>query len=208
MTTPTRITTHNKEYTCIDRLWIDAIDNEISIVLTDGEMEHIRTLANAKSQRYQQRKFDEKGLSPYKSNASHSHFVGMACEYGAWLILDEIIKVYGLNTFLSPVFKIENRESECDLILNDTRIEVKGMPRGAWFNYGACVTAHQKKRIQKKADVILWVTIIEQTNRVIIKGFSNVADIDKVEPTMTGNDSKKILNHVMTDFVKPITEMF
>lgn len=49
-----------------------------------------------------------------------------------------------------------NRERDCDLVVNDIRIEVKTWGATWWPKYGRAVAASQYEFLRAKADVILW----------------------------------------------------
>lgn len=185
------------------RIKID--NNKMTIRLHKDEADAYMAKAIAKSQRYE--KIMEGRQSPYGQNHAHSHFVGMVSEHAAYVLMQGIEELVGTELNIDPAFQDDNRDAECDLIVNGLRIEVKGIKYGSWLRFGPCISAAQRKNIERKADVVLWALYNERQQTFTFEGFNLVKDISNIPTVMTGPEGRQIENHPVMDIIKPLQEM-
>lgn len=181
-------------------------NDKMSIRLFPDEAEAYMAKAIAKSKRYED--IMKNKQSPYGQNHPHSHFVGMVSEHATLVLMNEIEEMLGIDLKIDPAFMDESRESECDLIVGGTRIEVKGIKYGSWLRFGPCISAKQLKNIERKADIVIWALYNERQQTFTFEGFNYVKDISSIPTIMTGAEGrKKIENHPVLEIIKPLQEM-
>lgn len=180
-------------------------NNEMTIRLFKDEADSFMAKAIAKSQRYE--KIMEGRKSPYGQNHAHSHFVGMVSEHAANILMQGIEELLGVDLNIDPAYQDESRDAECDLIVNGLRIEVKGIKYGSWVRFGPCISAAQRKNIERKADVVLWALYNERQQTFTFKGFNEVKDIATISTELTGPEGRQIENHPVLSIIKPLQEM-
>jgi len=179
-------------------------DGEMKIKLYQDEVDSFMAKAYDKAQKYLKLAHDK---SPYGFNHPHSHLVGLVAEYASLLLFQNIEEVLNINLHIDPVFQDNTRDSECDIIVHGTRIEVKSIKYGAWLNYGPCISIKQLPKIKKKADVILWALYNEKKREVTFKGFNKIQDIYKVPKLLTGPEGKQIINYKVQDILINLNEL-
>lgn len=179
-------------------------EDDIKVKIFDSEYKEFCALAELKAKKYQN---IAKNKSPYGFNTAHSHIVGLVTEYAGLLMFRGLEKTYNKNLNIDPVFQDSTRDSECDIIVNSNRIEIKGIKYKAWTEYGPCISTVQYNRLLKKADVVLWALYNERQQEVTFKGFNRVHDIKSIEPVMTGPEGKQILNYKVLSIMNPLKEL-
>lgn len=179
-------------------------NNEMKVKIFQDEYHSFMATAIDKSQRY---KTIAKDNSPYGFNHPHSHIVGLVSEHASLLLFRGIEENLGTNFNIDAVFQDNTRDSECDLVVCGTRIEVKGIKYKSWLEYGPCISTSQYFRIKKKADIILWGLYNEKQNEVTFKGYNTVRDISRIKPVLTGPEGKQIMNYKVLDIMKPLDKL-
>lgn len=181
-------------------------NGKMNVKLHTDEADSFMAKAIEKSAKYQE--LAPANKSPYGFNHIHGHFVGLVCEHAAWVLFNEIESSTGLKLNIDPAFQNPGRERECDIKVNNLRIEVKGIKYKSWLKYGPCVSTRQLENIQKKADVVLWVLYNEKHQEFSFEGFNYVKDISTVPVILTGEaDKPKIENHPVLSILKPLEEL-
>lgn len=181
-------------------------NDKMTLALGQSEAKSYMSKAKAKSERYTKISPDHK--SPYGFNHPHSHFVGMIAEHSAWVLFDEIQHILRRDLKIDPAFQDDTRDAECDLIVNNLRIEVKGIQQRSWNRFGPCISTRQLRNIQRKADVVLWVLYDEHHQAVSFEGFNYVKDITSVPTKFTAGKGKEpIENYPVLDIIKPLQEL-
>lgn len=185
------------------RLFVE--NDRMQLQLYSDEAQSFMAKAIAKSEKYS--KIMEGRQAPYGQNHVHSHYIGMVSEHAAFVLMNEIEDLIGAKFTIDPVFQNEERDRECDIVVNGTRIEVKGIKRDSWNRYGPCITVAQRKNIERKADVVLWVQYNEKTDVATFNGFNYVKDIKRIEPVFTGPPGRLIENHQVLDIIHPLQDL-
>lgn len=181
-------------------------NNKMTIRLHPDEADSFMAKAIAKSARYEQIAPEHK--SPYGFNHAHSHFVGLVAEHAAWILFTEVEALTRKNLNIDPAFQNENRESECDIYVGKTRIEVKGIKYGSWLRFGPCISTRQLKNIERKADVVLWALYNEKRQEFTFEGFNFVSEIRNMPTIITGDVGRpQIENYPVLDIIKPVQEI-
>jgi hypothetical protein len=181
-------------------------DNKMKIRLTEPEFANFLDLAEAKAEKFSVLSPD--GVSPYGFNHAHSHLVGLAAEYAAHVLFQEIEKMTGANLSIDPAYMDERREGECDIYVGGQRIEVKGIKYGSWLRYGPCISSRQLPKIQRKADIVLWALFNERIHEFTFEGYNKVDQIHLLEPVLTGPDNRpKIENYPVSSIMSPLQEL-
>lgn len=144
------------------------------------------SLANASFIKYSNTK-----SSPYSQNTKHSHMIGKIGEVGC----SHVLQTLGFN--VQELFKSGN-DAQCDIVINNIRIEVKCWVVKVWGQFGACIAEKQALKIQKKADIVLYCTYDDINNIFTLRGWNSVIDINAVQPILTGGKTP-ILNRVMKE---------
>ena len=142
-------------------------------------------LAEASFQKY------SKVFGHYR-NTANSHLVGRLGEFATYTHL----KNQGLNPI--PNFLELNKIQNCDIDSRVGRIEVKTWKAEFWDDWGRCVSVSQLASVKRKADLIIWCVADEiesDTPKIEFKGWSEVSDIENLEPKMTGKESRQIYNY-------------
>ena len=142
-------------------------------------------LAEASFQKY------SKVFGHYR-NTTNSHLVGRLGEFATYTHL----KNQGLNPI--PHFLELNKIQNCDIDSRVGRIEVKTWKAEFWDDWGRCVSVSQLASVKRKADLIIWCVADEiesDTPKIEFKGWSEVSDIENLEPKMTGKESRQIYNY-------------
>ncbi|WEM33481.1 hypothetical protein EJP02_420 [Escherichia phage EJP2] len=182
------------------------VDNKMSISLFKDEADSYMAKAMAKSQRYNNMLNGRK--APYGQNHPHSHYVGMVAEHATLVLMEEIEQLLNIDMKIDAVFLDDKRDKECDIVVNGLRIEVKCIKYGSWVKFGPCITAAQRKNIERKADVVLWAVYNERKQSFTFEGFNRVEDIANIPTEMTGVQGReKIENHPVMSIIKPLQEM-
>ncbi|WNA16176.1 hypothetical protein XaC1_541 [Xanthomonas phage XaC1] len=179
-------------------------NEDIKVKIFNSEYELFCEQAEVKAKKYQN---IARSKSPYGFNTAHSHIVGLVTEYAALLMFKGIEETNGIELNIDPVFQDNTRDSQCDIVVNNLRIEVKGIKYKSWVEYGPCISNIQYDRLLKKADVVLWALYNERQQEVTFKGFNRVSDISTLRPVLTGPEGKQILNYKVLDLVKPLKEL-
>ena len=125
-------------------------------------------------------------------NTANSHLVGRLGEFATYTYLRD----QGLKPI--PHFLDINKDRECDIGSSVGRIEVKTWKAQFWDDWGRCVSVGQLSSVKRKADLILWCVADEiesDTPKIEFKGWSEVSDIDNLEPKMTGAEGRQIHNY-------------
>lgn len=146
--------------------------------------------------------------SPYHQNTVHSHFIGKMGEIGAALAFSELKSLARANINVDEVFRDAKRDSECDLIINEMRIEIKCWKPYALDLYGPCISDRQAKKLGKKCDAVVYCSFDERTGKFVLVGWNTIDDIDKTPSVLTGPSNrpeKLVLNRQMK--ARNITEL-
>lgn len=146
--------------------------------------------------------------SPYHQNTVHSHFIGKIGEIGAAQAFNELRSIARQDIKVEDVFRNDKRDAECDLIINDMRIEVKCWKPYAVELYGVCVSDRQAKKLGKKCDAVVYCTFDERSNTFELIGWNTIEDIETTPSQLTGpknNPAKMVMNRVMKS--RMITEL-
>lgn len=181
-------------------------NNKMTVKLFNDEADSFMAKAIAKSEKYE--KIANSSKSPYGFNHPHAHFVGMVAEHAAWVLFNEIEELTKKELKIDPAYQFEDRDSECDLYVNGLRIEVKGIKYGSWLQFGPCISTRQLKKIEKKADIVLWALYNERRQEFSFEGFNFVKDIRSLPTMVTGASGRpQIENYPVLDIIKPLQEL-
>ncbi|EHX8550694.1 hypothetical protein SEPL_492 [Salmonella phage SE_PL] len=181
-------------------------NNKMTVRLHNDEADSFMAKAIAKSEKFE--RIASAAKSPYGFNHPHAHFVGMVAEHASWILFNSIEELTGNDLKIDPAYRDENREAECDLYVNGLRIEVKGIKYGSWLNFGPCISSRQLKKIEKKADIVLWALYNERRQEFSFEGFNYVKDIRSIPTVVTGAVGRpQIENHPVLDIIKPLQEL-
>ncbi|ELW0836404.1 hypothetical protein ACRYKS_19790 [Escherichia coli] len=181
-------------------------NGKMTVKLYKDEADSFMAKAIEKSERY--KILAPASKSPYGFNHAHSHFVGMVCEHASFVLFNEIENYSGIALNIDPAFQSDGRDGECDIKVNNLRIEVKGIKYKSWTDFGPCVSTRQLKNIQKKADVILWVLYNEKKQEFTFEGFNYVKDISSIPVVLTGVPGRPMIeNHPVLSIIKPLQEL-
>lgn len=182
-------------------------ENLFKIEFTEDEINSIREKAELKSKKYEILNANNSKATPYGFNNVHSHLVGLVCEYGAHRLFEEVSKMCG-NFSIDPVYLDESRDGEADIIINNIRIEVKGMKSASWAKFGPCINIKQKSSIERKSDIVLFAVFHEKKRRVEFRGYINTSDINNVKPIRTENSQgKRSLNFPVISELKDVSTL-
>jgi hypothetical protein len=129
--------------------------------------------------------------SPYLQNTSHSHVVGKIGEVGCSYALKS------LGFKVNELFN-DNNDTKCDIVINNTRIEIKCWTVKVWGQFGACIAEKQALKIHKKADIVLYCTYDDANNIFTLRGWNRTADILLATPQITGSKNQ-VLNRTMNE---------
>lgn len=132
------------------------------------------------------------GHRGHYQNNPKSHLVGRLGEFAAFHWLQD----FGFEPRLS------SERTQCDIFTNAGRCEVKTWSRKHWAELGRSISVSQLASIRRKADFIIWCIAedIDQAQpQIEIRGWSDVAMLDKYEPRMTGKEGRQILNYQIND---------
>lgn len=146
--------------------------------------------------------------SPYHQNTVHSHFIGKMGEIGAALAFEQLKSLARANIIVEEVFRDAKRDAECDLVINEMRIEVKCWKPYAIELYGPCISDRQAKKLGKKCDAVVYCTFDERSKQFELIGWNTIEDIDNTPSQLTGpknSPAKMVLNRVMK--ARMITEL-
>ena len=138
-------------------------------------------------------------------NTANSHLVGRLGEFAAYIYLEK--------KRLKPVphFLDLTKDKECDIDSKVGRIEVKTWSAQHWDDWGRCVSVSQYSSVKRKADLILWCTAEEvesDTPKIQFRGWSEVTDIENMEPKMTGAEGRQIHNYQFEESdLKPMNSL-
>lgn len=181
-------------------------NDKMTVRLFNDEADSFMAKAIAKSEKYE--KIASAAKSPYGFNHPHAHFVGMVAEHASLVLFNEIEELIGKKLDIDPAFQFESRDAECDLYVNGLRIEVKGIKYGSWLQFGPCISTRQLKKIEKKADVVLWALYNEKRQEFSFEGFNYVRDIRALPTMITGAAGRpQIENYPVLDIIKPLQEL-
>lgn len=136
--------------------------------------------------------------APYCNNDVSRHFIGKVGEYGSSQVFEQLQSVFGQQLTIDNVFKDESRDSECDLIVNGLRVEIKTWKPWAFNTYGPCISDRQAKKLNKKCEVVVYAVYDQDTKHFALRGWNYTKDIDGVKAKLTGTPGKQVLNRVMT----------
>lgn len=175
--------------------------NEWVIKLHQSEADSFLAKAIKKAEKYQD------ASAPYGFNHIHGHLVGMIAEHAAWLLFNEIEELLGKDLKIDPVYQNPRRDAECDLVVNNTKIEVKCIKYGSWLRYGPCISTKQFPKIKDKADVVLWLLYNEKSQELTVKGFTDVNEVQTITPIMTGNSTLQVENYPVISIMKNINDL-
>lgn len=175
---------------------LDIKESSISIKLPESLLIKAREAAE-KSSLFYSAKVDVV-KSPYGGNDVERHFMGKIGEYGVEYLLTRLAARNKQELTIDAVFTDPARDSECDIIVNGHRVEVKTWRPVDYDRFGPCIAERQAKKLAKKCSLILYVTYNSSTNDYVFRGWNNVTDVDGVEPVLTGRPGKQVLNRVMT----------
>lgn len=192
-------------------IFVDQMDYTMRVPFTDQDHAQIEAVAQQKYLRWH--KTNEKNPSPYMINSYHAQVIGSAGEFATYKLMQDFVKLVALKykryMKIDPAFMDDHREGECDLIVNGLRCEVKTLIWKDWVNYGPCITAAQRPRIEAKADVIIWVVHNKARRVGAVMGFTPVSEIASVPAAYTGIGDRKIFNHTLRNHVYDLnTDMF
>lgn len=135
--------------------------------------------------------------SPYGDNSVERHYNGKIGEFGAHYLFGRLGPMFHREIPMDPIFMDEARDSECDLVVNGLRIEIKTWRPVDYNSYGPCIAERQAKKLAKKADVVVYCCYNHNTNEFALRGWNYVQDIDGIEPVLTGRPGKQVLNRIM-----------
>lgn len=181
-------------------------NDKMTIKLFNDEANSFMARAIAKSEKYE--RIASSSKSPYGFNHPHSHYVGLVAEHASWLLFNEIEDLIGRDLNIDPAFQSDKREAECDLYVNNLRIEVKGIKYGSWLRFGPCISTRQLDNIEKKADVVLWALYNERRQEFSFEGFNFVKQIRALPTLVTGAEGRpQIENYPVLDIIKPLQEL-
>lgn len=192
-------------------VFVDPMDYTMRVPFTDNDQVQVESVAQQKYLRWH--KTNEKNPSPYMINSYHAQVVGSAGEFATYKLMKDFVKLVALKhkrfMKIDPAFMDDHREGECDLIVNGLRCEVKTLIWKDWVNYGPCITAAQRPRIENKADIIIWVVHNKARRVGAVMGFTPVPEIASVPAAYTGCAERKIFNHSLRNHVYDLnTDMF
>ena len=145
------------------------------------------------------------GKAPYGDNSVERHYSGKIGEYGAHYLFGRVGVVIGREIQMDAVFMDDARDSECDLIVGDLRIEIKTWRPADYEHYGPCIAERQAVKLAKKCDVVVYGTYSHATNEFCLRGWNYVSDVDGIAPVLTGRPGKQVLNRIMQP--RTITEL-
>jgi hypothetical protein len=177
------------------------------VTLTGGRLREVIELSLARAARY------AKASGHYK-NTPGSHVVGMCGESASSVAFARLLWIHQEALWRDP-----RRESECDLLVNDIRLEVKTRRSEWWEGYGRGIATTQIASVRAKADVVLWgvchiaacrteadVRALTEAT-VTFMGYSLVADFDGVPAKETGTGSMpRVWNHE-APFIRNLDEL-
>jgi len=107
--------------------------------------------------------------------------------------------------------KFATERLECDIYTNAGRCEVKTWNAQHWDELGRSISVTQLASIRRKSDFVLWCVIsdVESSEPVVeIKGWCDVAVLDKYEPLMTGKIGRQIFNYQLhEDDILPMSAL-
>jgi hypothetical protein len=181
-------------------------NDKMTITLFNDEANSFMAKAISKSEKYERIASEKR--SPYGFNHPHSHYVGLVAEHASWVLFNEIEELLGMDLNIDPAFQNEKREAECDLYVNNLRIEVKGIKYGSWLKFGPCISTRQIDNIEKKADVVLWALYNERRQEFSFEGFNFVSEIRALPTLVTGAEGRpSIENYPVLDIIKPLQDL-
>jgi hypothetical protein len=149
----------------------------------------------------------EMTFGDFKSSRGHyfnnpkSHLVGRLGEFAAF-------HWFADNGF-EPRFCTER--THCDIYTTAGRCEVKTWSDQHWDSLGRSVSVTQLASITRKADFILWCSVGDvEVNEpeIILRGWCDVAVIDKYEPLLTGKVGRQIYNYQLQESdIQPMSSL-
>ncbi|AUS02689.1 hypothetical protein NVP2275O_108 [Vibrio phage 2.275.O._10N.286.54.E11] len=175
---------------------IDIAQDHILYQVQQADIDLATKLAEESYNKYS--KLVIKKKSPYHQNNPKSHLVGKIGEVAAGNAFMELKQMLGWTYTIDQVYLDPARDSSCDIVINNVRIEIKTWRPSDWSKYGACVAERQAVKMAKKADVVVYGTYNNCTNEYELKGWNSMKDIMNVTPQLTGPSGKQVLNRVMT----------
>lgn len=161
-------------------------------------VQEAKELAEASAAKYQQ--LVDLKKAPYHQNTVHSHFIGKIGEIGAAMAFEQLKSLARAEITVDEVFRDSKRDRECDIIINDLRVEVKCWKPYALDLYGPCVSDRQAVKLAKKADAVVYCTFDERSGQFILHGWNTMKDIEETPAQLTGpagKPEKQVLNRKM-----------
>lgn len=180
--------------------------NQDSILyqVTEADRRLAKALAEESCNKYS-KIIDDK--SPYHQNNLRSHIVGKIGEVAAGNMFLEMKQLLQWSYDIEQVYLDSNRDSSCDIIINNLKIEIKTWRPCDWEQFGACISERQAVKLNKKCHVVVYGTFDDLTGEFTLRGFNTTQDIKNVLPKLTGRihyDHKtgakidrRVLNRVM-----------
>lgn len=178
----------------------------ISLTVPQAQVNEAKQLAQASAERYQA--IVDLKKAPYHQNTVHSHFIGKIGEIGAALAFAGLKSFTPTDINIDEVFRDSKRDRECDLIINEMRIEIKTWKPYAIEQYGPCISDRQAVKLHKKCDAVVYATFDERSNEFKLIGWNTIVDIQGTPAQLTGpigRPDKQVLNRKMV--ARMITEL-
>jgi hypothetical protein len=156
----------------------------VDVPLSESDVAEATAMGNATHAEWQSRP----GHYP---NRLKSHVLGKLGEVGVEIWL----RSQGYE--VDPAFRDLTRQAEADLIVTAHRLEVKSWDVSTWDDMGRCIRPTQVQALTRKADSIIW-TVVDRTSedvRVVIQGWSSMADVQAAPVRVTGPPHLRLENH-------------
>jgi hypothetical protein len=97
------------------------------------------------------------------------------------------------------IFEYLDRIAEADLVLGESRFDVKTWDERYWNEMGRCIAVNQLPKLKAKADGVVWCTSpakLEPGITVEILAWSTIDDIETAPKRMTGPAHRRqVYNH-------------
>ena len=152
------------------------------VILTRAEIDYAHELAHESYKRFAQH-------DGHYRNTPRSHIVGKLGEVAVTKYFASLLP----SSTIQPHYSDPTMEAQCDLTVDQARIEVKTWSHEYWHELGRCVAAAQMETVQRKADLIVWCS--EQSGTVFIHGWNTPNEVASVPPVLTGPPHRQVLNH-------------
>jgi len=187
-----------------NNVFVNQSDRSVRVHLDAMDEARITKIATDKHRRW-----SSTTDTSYRINNMHSKLVGVAGEISVHRLMEKFAEIakerHNRIINIDPIYLDEKREGACDILVNGVRCEVKTLVWRDWVQFGPCIVAEQRRRIEQKADIIIWVVHNKSRRSSSIMGFTPVDEIASVPATYTGVPEHRIFNHVMRYNVYELT---